>query len=232
MVPGGAVGKDAALVIGAPGGHDVGAGHQLGRAELNRGVLGEVEDLDEVELGAEDVVGVVMPVLRGHGAFGKVLTGEDGEADVAAEQRAHDADDLRIEQDVLNEPVLKKDGAGRNGEADALDVGFGHAVGHVAGVGRDLAFEIVAGAAVDLVGDGAAQQQMAFAAEFEHLRVGQGRFAVEGVNWLCRGSLRFSDCVAVLVMFAPVGLVAAVAAEAVGGADLVGGWSTARPGRR
>ena len=165
----GAVGKDAALVIGTLGGHDVGAGHQFGRAEFDRRILGEVEELDEVELGAEDVVGVVMPVLRRHGTFNTVEAGEDGQTDVAAQQRAHDADDLRIEQDVLDEPVLEEDRAGRVGEADVFEVGLGHAVGDVAGIGRDLAFQIVAGTAVDLVRHDAPQQQMALAAEFEHL---------------------------------------------------------------
>jgi len=160
----------------------VGTGHELGRAEFDRGILGEVEDLDEVELGAEDVVGVVMPALRRHGALGAVEAGEDGQADIAAQQRAHDADHLWVEKDMLHEPVLEEDGAGRDGETHALKVGLGEAVGDVAGVGQDFAFEIVAGAAVDFVGNNTLQQQMAFAAEFEHLRIGQRRFAVEGVT--------------------------------------------------
>ena len=98
-----------------------------------------------------------------------VMAGEHGQPEVAAQQGAHDADDVGVEQDVLDVPVLEEDGTGRVGEADPFEVGLGHAVGHVAGVGRDLAFQIVAGAAVDLVGDDAPQQQMAFAAEFEHL---------------------------------------------------------------
>ena len=97
-----------------------------------------------------------------------VMAGEHGQTEVAAQQGAHDADHVGVEQDVLDEPVLEEDGTGRVGEADPFEVRLGHAVGHVAGVGRDLAFQIVAGAAVDLVGDDAPQQQMAFAAEFEH----------------------------------------------------------------
>ena len=94
MVPAGAVGEEPALVVGALGGHDVGAGHQLGRAEFDRGILGEIEDLDEVELGAEDMVGVVMPALRGHGTLDVVVAGENGQAEAAAQKRAHDADDV------------------------------------------------------------------------------------------------------------------------------------------
>ena len=180
-MPAGPSAKSAALVVGPLGGHDMGAGHEFGRAQLDGGILGEVEDLDEVELGAEYVVGVVMPALRGHGALDVVMAGQDGQAEVAPQERAHDADDMGVEQDVLNEPVFEKDGARFVGGADAVEVGLGEAVGNVAGVGRDLAFEIVAGAAVDLVGNDALQQQMAFAAEFEHLRVGQGWFAVAGV---------------------------------------------------
>ena len=59
-----------------------------------------------------------------------------------------------------------------------FEVGLGHAVGDVAGVGRDIAFQIVAGAAVDLIRHSAPQQQVALAAEIEHLRVGQRRLAV------------------------------------------------------
>ena len=108
--------------------------------------------------------------------------GEDGQANVAAQQRAHDADHLWVEKDVLHEPVLEEDGAGRDGEAHALEVGLGQTVRDVAGVGRDPAFEIVAGATVNLVGDDAEQQQVAFAAEFEHLRISQRRLAVEGMT--------------------------------------------------
>ena len=82
---------------------------------------------------------------------------------------------------MLDEPVFEEDGARFVGGADAFEVGLGQACGDVAGVGGDLAFEIVAGALVDLVGHDALEQQMAFAAEFEHLRVGQGGFAVAGV---------------------------------------------------
>ena len=62
--------------------------------ELDGRVLGEVEDLDEVELGAEDVIGVVMPALGRHGALDVVVAGEHGQTEAAAQQRAHDADDL------------------------------------------------------------------------------------------------------------------------------------------
>ena len=146
----------------------MGAGHQFGRPQFNRRILGEVEDLNEVEFGAEDMVGVVMPMLRRHGTFYMMVAGKHGQTGMAAQQGAHDADHLWIEQHVLNEPVLKEDRAGRVGEANVFEVGLGHAVGDVAGVGRDLAFQIVAGAAVDLVRHDAPQQQMTFAAEIEH----------------------------------------------------------------
>ena len=81
-----AIGEDTALVIGALRGRYVGAGHQFGRPQFNRRILGEVEDLNEVEFGAEDMVGVVMPALGGHGTFDMVVAGKHGQTGMAAQQ--------------------------------------------------------------------------------------------------------------------------------------------------
>ena len=78
------VSVDPALLVGAFRGRYVGAGHQFGRPQFNRRILGEVEDLDEVEFGAEDVVGVVMPTLGRHGALDIVMAGQNGQAEVAS----------------------------------------------------------------------------------------------------------------------------------------------------
>ena len=133
---GGTLGEQPALVVGALRGRYVGTGHQFGRPQFNRRILGEVEDLDEVELGAKDMVGVVMPTLGRHGALDIVMAGQYGQAEVAAQQRAHDADHLWIEQHMLNEPVFEEDGARLVGGADPFEVGLAHAVGDVAWVGR------------------------------------------------------------------------------------------------
>ena len=117
-----AIGEDTALVIGALRRRYVGAGHQFGRPQFNRRILGEVEDLDEVEFGAENMVGVVMPTLGRHGTFDIVVAGKHRQTDSGGpSKRPHDADHVGVEQHMLNEPVLEEDGTGRVGEADPFE---------------------------------------------------------------------------------------------------------------
>ena len=87
---------------------------------------------------------------------------------------------MGIEQDVLDEPVLQEDGGRLVGKADAVEIGLGQAVGDVARVGWNIAVDPSTGALVDLVGHDAFEQEMALAAEFENLGVGERRLAVKG----------------------------------------------------
>ena len=82
--PGGAVAEEAALFLVARGALDVSAGDEFGRAHFDGGVLGEVEDFQKAQLGAEDVVGVLVPALRLGGAFDPVVAGEDWQAGMGA----------------------------------------------------------------------------------------------------------------------------------------------------
>ena len=74
----------------------------------------------------------------------------------------------------------KKMEVGSWGKADAVEVGLGQAVGDIARVGWNIAVEPSTGALVDLVGYNAFEQEMAFAAEFEDLGIGERRLAVKG----------------------------------------------------
>ena len=91
------------------------------------------------------------------------------QADVAAEQRTHDAGDLRVQQHALDEPVFEHDDARLVRAADALDVGHRHAGWHPRWVGWQAPFEIVDGALIDFWRHDAFQQQMSVAAESDDL---------------------------------------------------------------
>jgi len=93
--------------VGAQGEAEVGTRQQLGRPHLARAILGQVEDLQVVHLQAVAGAAVAMPVVRRQGADAAVVAHQDRQGEVAAEQRADGAGHGRIEDDVVDEPVLQ-----------------------------------------------------------------------------------------------------------------------------
>ena len=101
IVPAGPSEQDALLLEVALVGSDVGAGEDLRGAHPGGGVLREVEDFQEVELRTEDVIRVLMPTLRRHGALDAMVAGNHRQADAGAQQGPQRARELRIQQHVL-----------------------------------------------------------------------------------------------------------------------------------
>ena len=64
-----AIAKHAPFFLVAASRLNVRAGHQLGRPQLYRRVLGKIEDLQKAQLRAEDVVGILVPAL----GFGRAI---------------------------------------------------------------------------------------------------------------------------------------------------------------
>jgi hypothetical protein len=113
----------------------------------------EIEDFDEVELWTEHVVGVVVPRLRLLRTFAPVVIEEHGEADVPAQKRTNCARYLRVEEYVLEEPLLEKDRARCVGSSNALEILIRHSLRDPRGIGRQSTLEVFAGALVDVVGN-------------------------------------------------------------------------------
>ncbi len=79
------------------------------------------------------------------------MAGDHRQADTGAQQGPQRAGELRIQQHVLDEPVLEQDRAGFVGRADALQLVQRHPRWHRDRVERDLAVKVVAALLVDLV---------------------------------------------------------------------------------
>ena len=113
----------------------------------------------------------MVPALgRARNRDAAVVADEHREGDVLAEQAAQRPRHVRLQQYVLDEPILEEDCGRLVCLADACHVFLGHAVGNEGGVGDGLALEPLAGALVDVLRDDAREQQAARAAELQDLR--------------------------------------------------------------
>ena len=113
----------------------------------------------------------MVPALgRARNRDAAVVADEHREGDVLAEQAAQRPRHVRLQQYVLDEPILEEDCGRLVCLADARHVVLSHAVGDEGGVGDGLALEPLAGALVDVLRDDAREQQAARAAELQDLR--------------------------------------------------------------
>ena len=102
-----------------------------------------------------------------------------GRPTLAAQQGPQRAGKLRIQQHVLDEPLLEQDRAGLVRSADALQLVERQSRRHHDRVERGFAVQIVATLLVNLIRHDAFEQKVPVATKVEHLAVGERGGAVE-----------------------------------------------------